>query len=282
MKNNKTSVRCDSVRSLNVSASKKGGLQQAVRNGAPAVLGILFVFVIWEVAVHVTHVSVDVLPSPTRVFRMLLVNRDKFWMHLIPTLQETLIGLGATILVAVFISVLCDFLPTVRKFVYPILVVSQTVPVIVIAPLMVIWFGYGLFPKIIVIVLVTFFSIAVALTDGFDSTEPETVNLLRSMGATKWQQFYYVRLPASLPSFFTGLRIAITWSVTAAIFGEYVGAERGLGIFMQICKNDFRTDLVLGSVIIISAVSLILFGVVAILRRLFIPWAAVAKAGAKK
>lgn len=259
-----------------------GEVGSKIKKGMPAVCSILFVLIVWEVAVRLTGVSADILPSPIRVVRMLFINRALFWTHILPTLKETMIGLGATILAAVILAVLCDFFPTVRRFVYPILVISQTVPIIVIAPLFVIWFGYGLFPKIVIIIIVTFFSIAVALTDGFDSTEPEVVSLLKSMGATKWQQFYYVRLPAALPSFFTGLRIAITWSITAAIYGEYVGAEKGLGIFMQICKNDFRTDLVLGSVLIISALSLILFGVVALLRKLIIPWHSTAKAGEKQ
>jgi ABC-type nitrate/sulfonate/bicarbonate transport system permease component len=152
------------------------------------------------------------------------------------------------------------------------LVVSQTVPIMVIAPLMVIWFGFGLFSKIVVIVVVTFFAITVALSDGLDATEPEATSLLRSMGASRWQQFAMVRLPGALPSFFTGLRISVTWSVTAAIFGEYVGAEKGLGIFMQISKNDFRTDLVLAAVVVSSLVSLLLFAACHVLQRVSIPW----------
>lgn len=266
----------------NSSSSNKSWMNSQLKSKLPAVLGVLFVFVAWQLAVMLTKVSPDILPSPIRVIRSLIKYWDTFAYHLVTTIKETLIGLVMTIVAAAVIAVVCDFLPTFRKFLYPILVVSQTVPVIVLAPLMVIWFGYGLGPKIFIIVLVTFFSIAVALTDGFDSTEPETVDLLRSMGATRWQQFFYIRLPAALPSFFTGLRIAITWAVTASIYGEYVGAQRGLGMYMQLCKNDFHTDRVLGSVFLVSALSLILFGVVAVLRRAVIPWATVAQEGEKK
>lgn len=248
----------------------------------PGLIGVTSIILAWQLAVMATGVSPDILPSPGRVMTMLWRFRAQLLDHTIPTLQETLIGFCATIVVAATVAVISDFFPLIRRFVYPILVISQTIPIIVIAPLMVIWFGYGLFPKIIVIVIVTFFSVAIALTDGFDSTEPEAANLLRSMGASRWQQFYYVRLPGALPNFFTGLRIAITWSVTAAIFGEYVGAEKGLGIFMQIAKNDFRTDLVLAAVVIVSALSLVLFATILFLRRLIIPWHTVSQAGEKK
>jgi len=243
-----------------------------LHRSAPAVIGLLCVVAAWQLAVVVTGISPDVLPSPLRVFSMMWTYRGLLAEHAVPTIQETLVGLCVTVTAAAAFATLADFFPWVRRFVYPILVVSQTIPIIVIAPLMVIWFGYGLFPKVVVIVIVTFFSITVALTDGFDSTEPEATNLLRSMGATRLQQFLLVRLPAALPSFFTGLRIAITWSVTAAIFGEYVGAEKGLGIFMQTAKNDFRTDLVLAAVMVVSALSLLMFGLVILVRRAVIPW----------
>jgi len=253
-------------------SSRKKRIFRAFRKSAPAIAGVVSVILAWQAVVVLTGVRPDVLPSPVRVFTMAWVYRATLFDHAIPTIVETIVGLFATIIAASAFAVAADFFPTLRRFVYPILVVSQTIPIIVIAPLMVIWFGFGLFPKILVIVIVTFFSITVALTDGFDSTEPEAANLLRSMGATRMQQFLLVRLPSALPSFFTGLRIAITWSVTAAIFGEYVGAEKGLGIFMQIAKNDFRTDLVLAAVLVVSALSLLFFALVLLLRRAIIPW----------
>jgi ABC-type nitrate/sulfonate/bicarbonate transport system permease component len=144
---------------------------------------------------------------------------------------------------------------------------------------MIIWFGFGLLPKVLVIVLVTFFPIVVALLDGFASTEPEATDLLRTMGATDRQVFLKVRLPTALPSFFTGLRISITYAVIGAVFGEYVGAYEGLGIWMQLSKNAFRTDLVFVAILITAALSIGLFVAVGLLERLVIPWYGVRGAG---
>jgi ABC-type nitrate/sulfonate/bicarbonate transport system permease component len=243
-----------------------------IRQFGPALAGLVSVFIVWQAVVMLTGATPDILPSPIRVFTGAWNYRETLLAHATPTIVESVVGLATTVIAALALAIAGDFFPVFRRFLYPILVVSQTIPIVVIAPLMVIWFGYALLPKIVIIVIVTFFSLTVALTDGFDSTEPEAADLLRSMGATRMQQFLLVRFPAALPSFFTGLRIAVTWSVTAAIFGEYVGAEKGLGIFMQIAKNDFRTDLVLATVLVVSVLSLLLFAIVNLLRRAIIPW----------
>jgi len=154
----------------------------------------------------------------------------------------------------------------------PLLVASQTIPIIAIAPLMIIWFGFGLMPKIMVIALVTFFPVTVGLIDGFNLTDRDAANLLRSMGANRWKQFVYVRLPSALPSFFTALRIGIAYAVTGAIFAEYIGAREGLGIYMATMKNSFRTDLVLAAVAVTAFLSVGLFLLTYAAERLVIPW----------
>jgi ABC-type nitrate/sulfonate/bicarbonate transport system permease component len=158
------------------------------------------------------------------------------------------------------------------------LVGSQTIPIIAIAPLMIVWFGFGLFPKVLVIVLVTFFPVVVALLDGFASTEQEAMNLLRTMGARKHQIFLHVRLPNAMPYFFTGIRISITYAVIAAIFAEYVGAYQGLGIWMELSKNAFRTDLIFAAILITAAISISLFLLTHVIARLVIPWYYAARA----
>jgi ABC-type nitrate/sulfonate/bicarbonate transport system permease component len=152
------------------------------------------------------------------------------------------------------------------------LIASQTIPVIAIAPLMIIWFGFGLLPKVLLIVLVTFFPIVVALLDGFAATEPEAMDLLRTMGASRRQTFRLVRFPGALPHLFTGLRISATYAVLAAIFAEYVGAYHGLGIWMSQSKSSFRTDLVFGAIGICALISVTLFMLIAILARVVMPW----------
>jgi len=154
--------------------------------------------------------------------------------------------LGAGTLLALAI----DFSATLRRAIYPLLVVSQTIPTIAIAPLLVIWLGYGIWPKIIVVGLV----------------------LLQSMGATRRDVFFKVRLPGAMPAFFSGVKIAITYSVIGAIMGEWVGASRGLGIFMLRATNSFRTDWVFVAIAITALMSIVLFLLVAVLERALLPW----------
>jgi ABC-type nitrate/sulfonate/bicarbonate transport system permease component len=159
-----------------------------------------------------------------------------------------------------------------RRAIYPLLVVSQTIPIIALAPLLLIWFGFGLEPKVIVVTLYCFFPIAVACADGLAGAEPALLKLLRSMHASRWQILWLVRLPGAMPSFFSGLRIAATYSVTGAIFGEYVGAYRGLGIYMQTAANSFAIVLVFAAILVTAVLSLLLFGLVSLIERLALPW----------
>jgi ABC-type nitrate/sulfonate/bicarbonate transport system permease component len=165
-----------------------------------------------------------------------------------------------------------DQLAWVRRAVYPILVASQTLPIVAIAPLFVLWFGIGLLPKVLVVILVTFFPIAVALLDGLAATDRDATDLLESMGATRRQQLLKLRLPGALPYLFTGLRIAVTYAVIGAIFGEAVGAVDGLGIWIVLSKNLFRTDLVFAAILITATLTLVLWLLVGLAERLVIPW----------
>ncbi|HWM57329.1 MAG TPA: ABC transporter permease, partial [Pseudonocardia sp.] len=198
--------------------------------------------------------------------------RDQIWANTVPTLQVTAVGFAVSLALGWALAVAVDFSPWLRRALTPLLVASQTLPIIAIAPLLIIWFGFGLLPKVVVIALVTFFPVAVGLIEGFAATDRQATNLLRSMGATRWQQFRYVRLPGAMPAFFTALRIGITYAVTGAIFAEYVGATAGLGIFMNLQKNSFRTDLVLAAVAVTALLSITLFALTHVVQRLLIPW----------
>jgi ABC-type nitrate/sulfonate/bicarbonate transport system permease component len=246
--------------------------QPLVRRVGPALLLVAVALVAWELYVAWSGISPIVLPAPSRIGAALIEYRDLAWKHTLPTLWETVVGFSISVAAAVAVAIVMDQVAVVRRALYPILVASQTIPVLAIAPLMIIWFGFGLLPKVLVIVLVTFFPIVVALLDGFASTEPEAIDLLRTLGATDRQVFRKVRLPTALPFFFTGLRISITYAVIGAVFGEYVGAYEGLGIWMQLSKNAFRTDLVFVAILITGALSVGLFLVVGALERLVIPW----------
>jgi ABC-type nitrate/sulfonate/bicarbonate transport system permease component len=238
----------------------------------PPVVIVVLLLVGWELAVTLTGMRPQVLPAPSRVVVEGFERADIIWGHTLSTLQVTVIGFAFSLIVAWIIAVAIDFSGVLRRGLMPLLVASQTIPIIAIAPLMIIWFGFGLLPKILVVALVTFFPIVVGLIEGFNKADRETSNLLRSMGAGKWKEFTFVRLPSALPSFFTALRISITYAVVGAIFAEYVGAQSGLGIFMSTQKNAFRTDLVLAAVAVTAVLSISLYLLTFVIERLVIPW----------
>ncbi len=238
----------------------------------PTLVLLACLVALWQWYVVANDLRPSTLPSPGRVIRQGWAFRDQLWENTIPTLQETFIGFGLSVCFGSIVAILIDFSDNLRRAIYPLLVASQTIPIIAIAPLMIIWFGFGLTPKILVVILVTFFPITVGFIDGFRSTEPELMSLFGTMGATSVQKFRYLRFPSALPSFFIGLRIGITYAVVGAVFAEYVGAKKGLGIYMLIQKNSFRTDLVLAAVLVTALVSIGLFSIVSVLQRMSIPW----------
>ncbi len=242
-----------------------------MRAGTALIVPVV-ILAIWQIYPNIANVSPTILPTPSQIVSALWDNRDIAWTHTFQTIKETVVGFACSLAVAVLIATLMDSMQWLRRGLYPMLVASQTVPVIAIAPLMIIWFGFGMLPKVLIVILVTFFPIVVALLDGFASTDEESTRLLRTMGATGRQIFFKVRLPTALPYFFTGLRIAVTYAVTAAIVAEYVGAQNGLGIWMLLAKQAFQTDLVFGAVLITAVVTAILFAALSVTARLAIPW----------
>lgn len=245
-----------------------GGLTR----GLPAVLSVVSAFVIWEIYVRLSGISPLMLPAPSRVLDQMVLNRAILWDNTLPTVKATLAGFSLSVTVAFALSIVLDFMPRVRRALFPIFVVSQTLPLVAIAPLVVLWFGFDLTPKVLLVALVTFFPMLVALVDGYASTDPEIEDLLRSMGASRGVVFRRARMPSAMPYFFAGLRISITYAVVATIFAEYVGARAGLGIVILNAKNSFRPDLVLAAVVISSALTLVLFAITALLQRVVLRW----------
>jgi ABC-type nitrate/sulfonate/bicarbonate transport system permease component len=238
----------------------------------PPILIILFVIIVWEVAVGVTGLRPQVLPAPSRVVAQGWEQLPVILKHASATLQVTLIGFAFSLVIAWILAVAIDFWEWLRRGLLPLLIASQTIPIIAIAPLMIIWFGFGIVPKVLVVALVTFFPIVVGLIEGFSKADREASNMVRSMGAGRIKEFRYVRLPSALPSFFTALRISITYAVVGAIFAEYVGAQEGLGIYMAMQKNTFRTDLVLAAVAVTAILSITLYLLTFLVERIVIPW----------
>jgi ABC-type nitrate/sulfonate/bicarbonate transport system permease component len=246
---------------------------------APALITIVAIVLAWELYVQVSGIRPTTLPAPSRVLAQGWINRADLLDNALPTLRATVLGFAGSLSAAFLLSVLVDFFAPLRRALFPIMIVSQTLPLVAIAPLVVLWFGFGLMPKILLVGLVTFFPMMVALVQGYGSAEPETEGLLRSMGASRWQVFRLVRLPSATPFFFAGLRISITYAVVGAIFAEYAGAEKGLGIYMLGAKNNFRTDLVLAAVGVSALLTLILFAATTLLQRLAMPWAQLGEGG---
>ena len=244
-----------------------------MRDRLPTVVLVAGLLLAWEAYVRLAGVEPVVLPSPTRILGALWDYRDDAVRHALPTLLETVVGFLLAVVLAIVAAVLMDRTPVVRRAVEPLLVTSQTIPIVALAPLFLLWFGFGLLPKVLIVVLVTFFPIVVSLLDGFRTASVDATDLLRSYGATDGQAFRKLRWPIALPAFFTGLRISVVYAVIGAVFGEYVGAREGLGIWMQLSQNSFRTDLVFAAIVVTSAISLVLYWVVGLIRRATIPWA---------
>eukprot|EP00913_Durusdinium_trenchii_P004219 g3911.t1 len=212
----------------------------------PAAAAISCLFLAWEAYCSISGVSQATLPSPSSVAIQTWENRGELWENLLPTLRATLLGFSVSLVSALLLSVLVDFRPTLRKALFPVFIISQTLPLIAIAPLVVLWFGFGLLPKILLVALVTFFPMLVALSEGYEATEEEIEELLRSMGATRTQRFVLARFPSALPYFFAGLRISITYAVVGAIFAEYAGRK-------QIMSTRIRRRTMLGLLSAIAA-----------------------------
>jgi ABC-type nitrate/sulfonate/bicarbonate transport system permease component len=241
------------------------------RLGPPLALAGLLIMG-WELYARASGISPFVLPAPSQVLGALWDFRAEAIRHTVPTLVETAVGFSVSIVAAIAVAVALDRVDWARRAVEPLLVGSQTIPIIAVAPLVVVWFGFGLLPKVLIVVLVTFFPITIALLDGFASTPADASELMRSLGAGSGQTFRKVRWPSGLPGLFTGLRISATYAVVAAVIGEYVGATDGLGIWMQLSQRSFRTDLVFAAIVLTAILSIALYGLVVAVERATIPW----------
>ena len=233
---------------------------------------LLLIFAVWEIVCAVGNVPKYILPSPGDVAAALRADSALLLSHTRVTLTETFIGLAIGILIGFFTAVMMDRFTVVRKMIYPLVVVSQTIPTVAIAPLLVIWLGYQMLPKIVLIVLVVFFPIAISLLEGFSSVDEDTVSLLRSMGANRVQIFRYVKLPASLGHFFSSLKISVSYAVVSAVVSEWIGGTEGLGCYMTRVRKSYSSDKMFAVIILISVISLILIGLTAALQRACMPW----------
>ncbi|MGI6549755.1 MAG: ABC transporter permease [Syntrophomonadales bacterium] len=233
---------------------------------------ISLVLALWEFLVRWRDIPEYILPGPVQITRTLAHTSLLMMDHARATILESLGGFALAIVLALVIAFVMNEIPLVRQALYPIIITSQTVPIVSVAPLLVIWFGYGVLPKIIVVILVCFFPIVISLLNGLAAVDPDYLQLFRSMRAGRWDTFRMVTLPLALPSFFAGLKISAAYSVMGAVIGEWLGAKEGLGYYMTLAQHSFHVDRVFAAIVVITLFSMALFGLVGLVERLVIPW----------
>ena len=242
------------------------------RANLPAMLLIFLLLMIWQCAAMGINAAY-ILPTPWQVLVRLWELRDPlFGAHLPATMAVVGIGLGLSIVLGLALAVLMDVSKTAEKALYPLIIASQTIPTTALAPLFVLWFGYTIWSKVLVTVLITFFPITITVFDGFRSVKTEMVELMFTFGATRMQVFRKLKFPAVLPYFFSAIKMAIPLSIIGAAIGEWLGAQSGLGYFSRRMMTQLDGAGVFAPVLLLSVVAMILVEIVSILEKKLITW----------
>ncbi len=232
-------------------------------------LGILF---IWELIVFLRDIPRYILPAPSRIMVTLFVERIQLLHHSFVTFQEMLFGFLLALCFGIPLAILMFEFPILERAFYPYVIGSQTVPVFAIAPLLVVWFGFGIASKVIMAAIIVFFAIVLSTLDGLKSTDPDIISLFQIHRATRWQILWKVRIPAALPFIFSGAKIGISISTIGAIIGELVGATAGLGYLMLYANSQLQVSLVFAAILCLTALGLGLFAFMTLLEKLAMPW----------
>ena len=236
------------------------------------VIVIAVLLVIWQLACTFGLVPGYMLPSPVKVVKAFVSDFPLLMSHARVTILEAVLGLVIGVLLGFGCAALMDSFPVVKKGLYPILVLTQTIPPVAIAPLLILWFSYGIAPKVILVVLVAFFPMAVGLLEGFQSVDEDMIRLMKSMDASRWQIFWNVKFPAALGEFFSGLKIAVAYSIVGAVIAEWLGGFSGLGVYMTRVKKSLSYDKMFAVIFFVSAISLILMALVKYIQYKAMPW----------
>lgn len=237
-----------------------------------AAAALAVILIIWQFVSMAGLVPGYMLPSPIQVVKAFISEFPLLMENSRVTLLEAAAGLFCGVVFGFFMAVLMDRYDKLYKAFYPLIVITQTVPTVAIAPLLVLWFGYEMMPKVILIVIVTFFPITIGLLEGFRSADKDMMNLLRSMGAGRLQIFRYIKMPGAMSRFFASLRISASYSVVGAVISEWLGGFSGLGVYMTRVKKAFAFDKMFAVIFLISIISLILMKLVDILQKKSMPW----------
>jgi NitT/TauT family transport system permease protein len=226
----------------------------------------------WELLCRALNIPVFLIPAPSQVAWRLYEKRDLYLIHTWTTLYETTAGFLLAVVFGILCAAIIVVIPKLRDIVMPLLLVAQLVPKVAIAPLLLIWFGYGLFPKVLVAFLVAFFPIVVNGASGLASVQPELLDLGHSLQASRWQTFWKFRIPSALPELFSGMKVAVTLAIIGAIIGEFVGGNRGLGYLIIVANQELDTPLAFAAIFLLSAAGIALYAIVEMFERMLIPW----------
>lgn len=243
-----------------------------MRRYGPALLLLALLLLAWQGLASLAAVDDLTLASPAEVVQAFRDDGSLLLEEAAVTLTEVLLGLAVAIVAGAGFALAMHLVRPLREAAYPLLIASQAIPIVVLAPLFVLAFDYGIGPKLAIVALICFFPLTVNLLDGLRSVEPELLKLMRSLGASRLATLWKVELPSSLPFFFSGLRVAATVSVIGAVFGEWAGAERGLGRLVLLGNNQLQTPRVYAGIVLLTLMALALFALVVLVERLAVPW----------
>ncbi len=247
-------------------------IKKKIKKHLPVLVFFFLLILVWEFAVVFFDIESWILPSPLEIIREIFLTRELLLRHSLRTLFESILGLIISSIAGIITGVVIFHFDILKQTFYPLLVISQTVPIVILIPLLVIWFGFGILPKILIVILACFFPAAVNTIDGLSTADRDMISLLKSMGATNWQIFTKVRVPAALPMIFSGMRISATYAVMAAVVAEWMGSDMGLGVFIVRSSNSYLTARVFAGIVFISLFSIMLFKSIDLLEKVFIPW----------
>lgn len=234
------------------------------------ILSIFSLLLAWEGAVYLFNVPIYMLPPPSKVAHLAVSESPLLFRHALSTSWAILLGFGIAVLVGIPIATLMIYSASFHRGIYPILITAQVLPKVALAPLFIVWFGFGLIPKVLMTFLIAFFPIVVDTLAGLSAVRPESLMLLRSMGGSRWQSFWKVRLPTALPHIFSGLKIAMTFAVVGAIVAEFVASESGLGYVLVEARASLNMVLVFAAIIWLIAIGFIFYFAVELAEKIFV------------
>ena len=232
---------------------------------------LVLILLIWEMGIRISGTPIYILPAPSDIAAALTDDFGRLISESAVTMSETLLGMAIAVILAIAGALIMDRFGLMKNAIYPLLVISQAIPVIVLAPIFIIYLGFGMAPKVLTVVLMCFFPIIVTYTDGLSRVDQRLVNLVKSYGANIFQVYYLIKMPAAFDSLFSGAKIAATYSVTGAVVGEWLSSDSGLGYYMLITKNGYMLDKMFASILMVVILSLLMNGLVRLIKYLLMP-----------